>query len=424
MKNNLQRAFKIENRINDLSQFSDDKYHLKRIFGSKAFLECSHTIETWMREAGLETSVDAIGNIRGRLSSTHPNAKTFVIASHYDTAINSGRYDGTLGIIMGIDVIENIKAQGISLPFHIEVIAFSEEEGVRFQSAYLKNQVMVDIRNSEWPETRKTQPNALLKDLQPLNHAVLKKDIFNLRDWLGYFEIHIDEGTTLYDKKIPVGVVNAIVGQKRIEITFIGESGHAGTVPMNQRRDALSAAAKFILSVEKYAFKEKKNILATVGKLEIQDAAANLIPGRVSCTVDIRSEDSKLLSDAYEIINELCEKICDKRNIYFEWKLKHEIEPVNCSKKFRKLLSSAIEEKHLEVINLVCGSGHDAASVSQVAPVGMLFVKCLKDLNHHPLATVEIKDIATALDVADRFILLISEMAEKNIKKKFSENEG
>lgn len=420
MKNYLQRAIKIQERISQLATFSDDQHAVTRMYGTQPFIECSQQITDWMQDAGLETRTDNIGNIRGRLKSNNPKAKTLVIASHFDTIINAGKYDGVLGILMGIDLIENIRGKNMMLPFHIEVIAFSAEEGARFHTAYLGSQVVSGVFENKLLETKDEHGNSLSQVLQSLNcdSVRIKEDAIPTEEWMAYFEIHTEEGPILYEKNIPVGIVSAIAGQKKIEITFTGETGHAGTTPMNKRKDALCAAAKFISGVEKYASREKRNIVATIGTINIPDAASNLIPGSVNCTLDLRSNNEESLSDAYEVINALCEKICDKRNIYFEWKLVQETEPVTCNKKLRKLLSNSIAEKNIEVTSIVSGAGHDAVIISKVAPVAMLFVKCFKGTSHHHLENVEDYDIATALGVCDHFIEQMISPSEKIFKKK------
>lgn len=416
----LERAAKIQQRIDELVSYSDNAHGLTRTFGSKSFIECGHRIASWMQEAGLETRIDNIGNIRGKLNSSYSDAKTFVIGSHFDATFNAGKYDGVLGIIMGLNIIENLREKNILLPFNIEIIAFGEKEGVRFHTGYLGSKALTGNFKNKFLELKDENENKLSQTLQSMNYDILriKEDAIPPEDWMGYFEIHIEQGPVLFEKNIPVGIVNSITGQKKIEIDFTGESGHAGTEPMKLRKDALCAAAKFISGVEKFASKEKRKILATVGKIQIIDAASNMIPGNTSCSLDIRSEDTKLLSDAYEMIYELCEKICDKRNIYFEWKLLHESEPVLCNKKFRKLLSNSIEEKKFEVINLESGAVHDASIIAQVAPVCMLFVKCLKGSGRNPLESVEDFDIATALEVCDHFIKQLIPLTEKTEKKK------
>lgn len=424
MKNYIQKATRIKHRINELALFNDENaeaHFTSRTFGSSAFVHSSIRIAQWMEEAGLETRIDNIGNVRGKFISKNPEAKTWVIASHFDPDTYSGKYDGTLGIIMAIDIIENLKEKNILLPFHVEVIAFSEREGNRFRVPYLGSQVIAGSFKNKWLDTKDPEGNTLQKVLQSLNYEIahIKEDAIATNDWLGYYEIHIEQGNILYEKNIPVGIVSSIAGQKIIEIIFTGESGNAGSIPMYKRRDALGAAAKFITSVEKYASKEKRNMVATVGRINIHNAASNVIPAKVSCTLDLRAQDATLLSEAYEDINQLCEKVCTKRNIYFEWKLLHETEPVLCNKKFRKLLSISIAEKNIEIADIVSGAGQDAVTISRVAPVCMLFIKCFQGVSLHPVENVEVKDIAAGLEVSEHFILQLAEAApEKGIKKK------
>lgn len=420
MKTYSERATQINERINQLASCSTDEQGVTRIFGTKPFLECSNQIASWMREAGLETRIDNIGNVRGKLKSKNPNAKTFVIGSHFDTVVNAGKFEGVLGILSGLDLIENIISKNISLPFNLELIAFSEDEGIRFNYSYLGSQVVAGTFQSKLLEIKDENRKTLSDVLQSLNYnpEKLQEDAMRSEDLLGYFEIHVEQGNILYDKNIPVAVVNSIRGQKRIEIKFSGKAGHAGAIPMLMRKDALAAAAKFILAVEKYAVKEKGNLLATIGKLNIADAASNVIPGTVYCTLDIRSDDAELLSNAYEVIYSECEYICDKRSIYFEWKLIQETDPVICNKKLKRILSNCIIEKKLELIDMISGAGHDATVMSTITPIAMLFVKCFKNLGDNPAENVELNDIATALEIADHFIQQLASAPEKLSKKK------
>jgi allantoate deiminase len=232
----------------------------------------------------------------------------------------------------------------------------------------------------------------------------LDDDAIAPNDWLGYFEIHIEQGPVLYEKNIPVAVVVAIAAQKRARITFTGVSAHAGTIPMDMRNDALCAAAEFILTVERFALEYKHNMVATIGKLDISHAASNVIPGKVICTLDARSADETALAIACDSIKDICHQICLRRNISFEWNIIQETQPVACDQKMNTLLSQSIAAAGYEVVQLVSGAGHDAVPVSQVSPVAMLFVKCYRGISHNPLENVEVHDIAAALNVADRFI--------------------
>lgn len=420
MKTYFQRALQINQRINELSLLSGDEQSVTRIFGTKPFQECSGLIALWMRQAGLETWIDNIGNIRGKLKSKNANAKTFLIGSHFDTVINGGKYEGVLGILSGLDVIENIISKNISLPFNIELIAFSEDEGIRFNYSHLGSQVVAGTFQNKLLEIKDEEGQTLSDVLQSLNHCPekLDQDAIPSENCLGYFEIHIDQGNVLYENNSPVAIVDSISGQKRIEIKFTGKAGHAGTVGMEIRKDALAATAKFILAVEKYATRTKGNLLATIGKIKIDSAASNVIPGVVNCTLDIRSKNAETLSDAYEFIYSECERICDKRNIYFEWKLIQEINSVDCNKKLNRLLANTINEKRLQLVTVQSGACHDAAIISSITPAAMLFVRCFKNIGEISTENVEEKDIACALEVSDHFMQQLIYPIEKVYRKK------
>lgn len=416
MKNFLERALDVQQRINELTPENPQQ----ELYGSKAFLEKSNTIASWMKEAGLETRIDNIGNIRGKLKSNTENAKTFVIGSHFDSGAGAEKYDGILGILAGINILEHLKKQQLDIPFNIELIAFAEEEGLRFNYTYLGSKVVAGTFKNKLLELTGNDGESLLQVLHSLhyNPENIQEDAIPSDEFLGYFEIHVEQGGDLEEANIPVGIASSLYGQKRIEIIFSGKEGHAGAIPMKKRQDALAAAAKFIISVEKYARREKRNIVATVGKINVHASASNKIAGSVSCTLDLRGNDELLLNKAYEIINNDCEKICGKRNIYFEWKLIQEIEPVVCNKKLRKLLATSISEKNIPFISLESGAVYDAAIISEVAPVCLLLLRSFSDNkgNLHP--EEEEKNIAEALEISDNFIKQLVSSSEKSFRKK------
>ncbi|MFD2934281.1 allantoate amidohydrolase [Spirosoma flavum] len=406
MTDYLQRAENVLNKINELAAISDDETCINRTFGTEAFRQGSHTIQTWMQDIGLQTRVDAIGNVRGRLVSANAAAKTWVIASHMDTVVNAGKFDGPMGVIMGLDLIEHMIQVGKPLPFSIELIAFSDEEGVRFHTTYLGSKVVAGSFNNSLLDKKDESGLTLTEVIQTLGGDLnqLPSDALAHEHWLGYFEIHIEQGPVLYERNVPVAVVTAIAGQKRVEISFRGMAGHAGTVPMDMRQDALCAAAEFILDVERFATDNKQNLVATVGKLNVVNSASNVIPGEVTCSLDVRSNDAVTLDTAYQKIHELCASLCARRAINFHWNLIQETESVSCDLATNELLAQSIQESGYEVIRLVSGAGHDGVPISQVAPVAMLFVRCFKGISHNPLEDVELADIAATLNVADTFI--------------------
>ena len=416
MKNFPARALIIQQRIKELT----GENHQSDLYGSQGFIEKSQKIAGWMNEIGLEARIDNIGNIRGKLKSNNPTSKTFLIGSHLDKGIYSDKNDGILGILIGIDIIENIRAQQAQLPFNIELIAFAEEEGTRFNYNYLGSKAIAGNFENKLLLLEDENGNSLSEALNSLqlNPEKIKDDTIIADDVLGYFEIHSEPGNILSDGAVPVGVVNSIYGQKRIEIIFSGIESHAGVSAMDQRNDALAAAAKFILQVEKYAKREKKNLLATIGKINVPNSATNKIAGKVTCSLDIRSDNAELLSDAYENIYFLCEKICDKRNIYFEWKLIQETDPVICNKKLRRLLEDSLSEKNIQLISIESGAVYDAAIIAKVAPVAMLFVQSVKETNHHPVENLEKNNIAKAIEVVEDFFQKIISSPDKSFRKK------
>ena len=407
MNDHFQRAKKVVDLINELAEISEEKNCITRTFGTKAFVETSKKISSWMKEIGLDTRIDNISNVRGKLSCSIPDAKTLVIGSHFDSVVNAGKFDGPLGIVLGLDLIQHLINSKKQLPFNMELIAFSDEEGARFHTAYLGSKVV----SGSFDNSLLEKEDAASVTLREAIHSIggdskkLIEDSIAGKNWAGYFEIHIEQGPVLYDKNIPVGIVSGIAGQKRIEIIFNGIGGHAGTVPMEMRSDALCAAAEFILAVENFAFTNKENMVATIGKLEIFNAASNVIPGKVFCSLDLRSPQASILSPACEALNKSCKEICMRRGLLFEWNLVLESNPVACDEQMSSILQKTITDSGYEVVWLVSGAGHDAVPISEIAPVAMMFVRCFQGISHNPSENVELKDIAAAIHVSDNFIL-------------------
>jgi len=398
------RATKILEKINELASISEDEDCIIRRFGTEKFMEGANKVLQWMKEARLQARIDNMGNVRGKLFCNEEAAKTLVIASHIDTVINAGKFDGPLGVIMGLDLIEHLIQAKTKLPFHVELIPFSDEEGARFHTTYLGSTTVAGSFDKNLLEKKDSAGITLNEVIEKIGGDITKLpgDAISQKDWLGYFEIHIEQGPVLYEKNIPVALVDSIAGQRRAEICFKGMAGHAGTVPMNMRNDALTCAAEFILEVEKLA--KENNIVATVGRINITHAATNVIPGEVVCSLDMRCADENILSSLYRAIKNKTEVICLKRNIEIEWNPVQETKPAVCDKNMKELLTESIKDAGYELVHLVSGAGHDAVAISKVSPVAMLFVRCFKGISHNPLENVELNDIAAAILVCDNFI--------------------
>ena len=400
-------------RIEQLAAISEDASGLTvtRTFGTPAFVRGRNLVQSWFEAAGLATRLDSIGNLRGRLLSQQPGAKTFVLASHIDTVVNAGKYDGPLGVLMGLNLVEYVIQQHIALPFHLELIAFSDEEGVRFHTTYLGSKVV----------TGAFEPATLLKtdaqgitlaqaiaemggDATQLAAAALPAD-----EWLGYFELHIEQGPVLWENRVPIALVTAIAGQQRVELTWQGMAGHAGTVPMPMRQDALAAAAEFVLAAEAFALTHGQGLVATVGQLRIAHSASNVIPGQVVHSLDLRSPNAGPLAAAYEALHAQAQAIADRRGVALTWELVQYTAPVACDAPLNDLLAQAIAASGHEVVRLVSGAGHDAVPISAVSPATMAFIRCYQGISHNPLENVEATDVAAALEVAERFLLALSQ---------------
>ncbi|GGF08940.1 allantoate amidohydrolase [Hymenobacter cavernae] len=400
------RATRIMRRIQELATISEDTQGITRRFGTPAFLTGRALVQSWMEGASLAVRVDSIGNLRARLVSQNPAAKTFVLASHIDTVVNAGKFDGPLGVLLGLDMLEQLVQQQVQLPFHIELIAFSDEEGVRYHTTYLGSKVVAGSFDQSLLQKQDNKGITLTDAITTMGGNVeqLAFDAIPAADWLGYFEAHIEQGPVLWERDIPVAVVTAIAGQQRVEVTFRGMAGHAGTVPMNMRQDALAGAAEFVLAVEQFGLARQEHIVATVGKLDVRNAASNVIPGDVTCSLDLRSPDAMRLTSAYEALRTHAEAIAQRRTLGLVWNLVQQTAPVACNAEMNNLLAQAITEAGYEVVSLVSGAGHDAVPISAVAPATMLFVRCFKGISHNPLENVEERDLAAALHVTDRFL--------------------
>ena len=397
-------------RIEQLAAISEDSEGVTRTFGTPAFVRGRDLVQTWFEAAGLATHVDAIGNLRGRLTSARPAAKTFVLASHIDTVVNAGKYDGPLGVLMALDLAESIIEQQLALPFNLEVIAFSDEEGVRFHTTYLGSKVVTGAFD---PATlHKTDAHGrtlaqVLADMPGGDASALAAAALPAAEWLGYFELHIEQGPVLWENRVPIALVTAIAGQQRVELAWQGMAGHAGTVPMPMRQDALAAAAEFVLAAEAFALAHGQGLVATVGQLRVPNSASNVIPGQVVHSLDLRSPDAGQLAAAYEALRDQAKAIAARRGVAAQWQLVQYTAPVQCDAGLNDLLTQAIAASGHAVVRLVSGAGHDAVPASAVAPATMAFIRCYKGISHNPLENVEAADVTAALAVAERFLRVL-----------------
>lgn len=382
-------AAEVMRRCDELGQVSDEPGVLTRTFHSPAMARANALVGGWMQAAGLSVREDAAFNLLGRLDSGSGKKPALLLGSHLDTVRNAGKYDGPLGVLVALAAVQSLRQQGIELPFPVEIAGFSDEEGVRYQTTYLGSRALAGTLNQS--------------DLARIEEKGIEKARRRRSEFFGYVEAHIEQGPVLEAEELPVGLVTAIAGQSRVRVTFTGQAGHAGTTPMPLRRDALCAAAELTLAAETCG------ITATVGQLAVEPGASNVIPGRAVLTLDVRDARDARRVAAVTRLKRQAEAIAKRRRLHLEWVLVQETGSVRCDAALSAALGRALRAAGLPVRKLPSGAGHDAAALSRLCPVAMLFVRCRGGLSHHPDESVQEADVAIAIRVLASFLRQLGE---------------
>ena len=397
----------IMERLEALGRISDEPGCLTRLFASPAMRRANELVESWMLKAGLSTGVDALGNLIGSLPGPNQDSKTLLLGSHLDTVRNAGKYDGPLGVLTAIACLEQIRVAKRALPFAIKVVAFADEEGARFQTAYLGSRALTGQLDEKdlalVDENGVTMEQAILQfggDPAKLEFSRMAGE-----DLLGYVEVHIEQGPVLEQKNLAVGVVTAIAGQTRAKLKFEGRPGHAGTTPMDMRQDALCGASEFIVDADKYA-RQHPGLVATVGQISAEPNVSNVIPGICRLTLDLRHQADAIRRNGCKNLAKIVAGIEQQRGLKILWQTVQETDSVPCSPQLTELMSDAVRKHQPDVISLPSGAGHDAAVMAKITPVAMLFVRCKGGVSHHPDESV-LEDVRVALDVLTDFVLSI-----------------
>jgi len=400
----------IMERCDTLGSYSEEPDRLTRRFAMPAMQQVNELVAAWMRAAGMTVHQDNIGNLVGRYEASSPGAKTLLLGSHLDTVRDAGKYDGPLGVLTAVACVQRLYDRQERLPFAIEVLAFADEEGLRFHSAYLGSKVVAGTFDLHTLRLTDTDGITLSEAIQafggdPDDLQAAKRDGSDL---LGYCEIHIEQGPVLESLNLPVGVVSSIAGQSRILVSFTGEAGHAGTVPMLLRRDALCAAAEFVLAVETLA-RSQAGLVATIGQITAQPGASNVIPGMVTLSLDVRHQDDAVREQACRQLQEQASKIGTARQVSQGWQLLHVSRTVPCAPHLTAMLAQAIETMKYSVQVLPSGAGHDAVAMSDLTVIAMLFVRCKGGVSHNPAESVTLEDVVVAIEVMEQFLTLLAQ---------------
>ncbi len=381
-------AREVIRRCRLLARFTEEPGHITRTFLSHPMRDVHRHVRGWMEAAGMRVRIDAAGNIRGVTGQ----GRRLMIGSHLDTVPQAGAFDGILGVILGIALVERCAAEGREVG--IEVVGFSEEEGVRFGVPFIGSRALVG--DPVMDERVLDAIRAYGLDPSELPQAAIGDEV------KAYLEFHIEQGPVLEEKKLPVGVVTAIVGQSRYQVTFHGKASHAGTTPMHRRSDALAAAAEWIRAVEKLASEKRTGLVATVGKLEVEPGAANVIPGLARASLDVRSPDDALRLDAvHRMLLAAGEMTWRPVTTAHAQLLDQPAVPMN--RDMIVSLCATVHECGYGVHCLESGAGHDAMILARKVPSAILFLRSPGGISHHPDETVLPEDVEAALAVGLRF---------------------
>jgi len=359
----------------------------------------------WMREAGMSARLDAAGNVVGRYEGERPGLPCLILGSHLDTVRDAGKYDGMLGVISAIECVRTLHARAKRLPFAIEVIGFADEEGTRFNATLLGSRAVAGTFKPEVLANVDKDGVSMREAMRGfgLDPARIGEAAHRRQDVLAYAELHIEQGPVLEAEGLPVGVVTAINGATRFAVEVQGLAGHAGTVPMGLRQDALAAAAECVLAIERRCSAEPE-LVGTVGKLECLPGAVNVIPGKVKFTIDIRSpRDAQRLAAVQDVLETMA-AICKRRNALLTATKTHEGGVAACAPWLQQQIGDAIAAEGLEVRKLPSGAGHDGMAMIDLTDIGMLFVRCEKGISHNPAEAMTLDDVAISARVFLRFI--------------------
>jgi len=392
-----------------LATLSDDSGKLTCTYLGVAHRATAATIRDWMLGAGLDASIDAIGNVVGRWRGDGSITKTLITGSHYDTVTDAGRYDGRLGILLPIACVAELRQRTVRLPFDLEIVAFADEEGVRYKSTFLGSSALAGTFDAALLDNVDAGGISMrdaidAAGLDPRAIGSLARAPSTLA---GYVEVHIEQGPVLLDAGRPLGVVTSIAGSVRMLVTIEGQAGHAGTVPMTLRRDAAAAAAEIVLAVERRCG-EQAGLVGTVGKLDVPNGAINVIPGRCELSIDIRAGDDAKRNAAVADVVASIETIARRRLVKADVRRVLEAAAAPCAPALQAQWAAAITRTSGEAapLHLPSGAGHDAMKMAAITPVGMLFVRCGNGgISHHPDETLDAADAAIAADTFVDFLL-------------------
>jgi OHCU decarboxylase len=384
-----------------IGAWSDAEDGLTCSYMTEAHRRTAAQLLDWMREAGMDAHIDAVGNVAGRYASSRPDAKTLITGSHYDTVRDGGKYDGRLGILLPLAIVRHLNQRGERLPFNLEVIGFAEEEGVRFKSTFLGSNAVTGRFDMALLDQVDADGISMRQALADAGHDVTAISAIarDPADLLGFIEVHIEQGPVLLERGLAVGVVTAIAGSSRYLVELTGLASHAGTTPMDMRKDAAAAAAEIVLMVERRC-SQGASLVGTVGQLEVPGGSVNVIPGHCRLSLDIRAADDAVRLAAVDDVLDRIAAICAKRQVEADIRPVLAASAAPCAPWLMDQLGAAVERAGLPRYDLPSGAGHDAMAMAKVMDVAMLFTRCGNGgISHNRLETMTADDADVSASV-------------------------
>ncbi|HWH92888.1 MAG TPA: allantoate amidohydrolase [Baekduia sp.] len=408
-------AEQIVTRCRELAGVSEEPGRLTRRYATPAMARANAIVGSWMRAAGMTVRLDAAGNLVGRRPGTEPEAGTLLLGSHLDTVRDAGAFDGPLGVIVAIALVQRLREERVALPFALDVIGFADEEGLRFGTAYLGSRAvagtfddaLLNVVDDDGVSVREAL-RAFGGDPAAVASAGASRRGEKL---LGYVEVHMEQGPVLEQRGAPVGLVTGIAGATRAEVRFTGLAGHAGTVPMALRRDAAPAVAELVLAAERLA-RSAEGLLATVGRLSLLPGAPNVVPGAATAFLDVRHPDDAARGEAVAALRARASEIAEARDLAVTWDVRLDNPAVAVDEALTAQLARSVASLGLPDMRLASGAGHDGVAISALCGIAMLLVRCAGGLSHHPAESVAPADAGVALDVLYAFV---RELAEHHV---------
>jgi len=392
----------------EIGAWSEDEGALTCTYMTDAHRRTADQIAHWMREAGMHAHIDAVGNVVGRYLSTDPQAKTLMTGSHYDTVRNGGKYDGREGILLPIAIVKHLYEKGETLPFHFEIIAFSEEEGVRFKSTFLGSKAIIGQFDPNLLNLTDRDGVSMREVLTQAGHDVtaIPQIARDPSDLLGYVEVHIEQGPVLLNRDLPVGIVTSIAGSSRHLVHLKGVASHAGTTPMNMRKDAAATAAEIILYVEQRCGQDQHaSLVGTVGQLQVPNGSTNVIPGACTLSLDIRAARDDVRDAAVADVIKKIDEICLRRSVDVTLEKTVAAPAAPCANWLMQQLAAATERAGVKPFELASGAGHDAMTIAKMTDVAMLFTRCGNGgISHNPLETMTADDAEVSAQILLDFL--------------------